>query len=284
MKSISTQYGPLTPQHTSDDLRQREILPVEYYPSGAIKSIPLEKQTIIETPVGTIPSELVSFHENGVINRIFPLNGKLSGYWSQEDEFELAESITIPTPIGRITAKLLSISFHENSAIRSFTLWPGETVSTPTAKGPIATRIGVSFTPEGVISSLEPANPISVQTVAGEITAFDPDAIGVNGDYNSLGFNTNEEVIRVTTTLTKLTAIHPDGRTSIFTPEYRESWCGDTEEEVVPMMVRFLDDSVKVQTNPDLPAVTIPRKGAAFFTEPYLPQLAQPFGQLKCSV
>ena len=86
MQTISTQYGDLIPQYTDDDLRKREILPVEYHPSGALKAVPLETQTIIATPAGDIPAELISFHENGTISRIFPLNGKLSGYWSQEDE------------------------------------------------------------------------------------------------------------------------------------------------------------------------------------------------------
>lgn len=55
MQTISTQYGALTPQHTDDDLRKREILPVEYHSSGTVKSIPLETQTTIRTPEEKCP-------------------------------------------------------------------------------------------------------------------------------------------------------------------------------------------------------------------------------------
>lgn len=284
MQTISTQYGELTAQHTDDDLRKREILPVEYYPSGAPKSVPLETQTIISTPAGDVPAELVSFHENGTVSRIFPLNGKLSGYWSQEDEAGLAEPVTLTTPFGPIRARILSASFYENGAMRSLTLWPGDAISAPTPVGPVETRIGVSFTRDGRIASLEPAWPLPVPTPAGEITAFDPDAVGVNGDRNSLVFDEGGEVAQVVTTLTRLTVIHPDGRHERFVPEYRESLCGDSDKEVVPMTVRFGKKEMSIRTNPDGQAVVLPRAGRVFFAEPHLPQLASPFGGLRCSI
>lgn len=284
MQTISTQYGDLVAQHTDDDLRKREILPVEYYPSGALKSVPLETQTIISTPAGDVPAELISFHENGTVSRIFPLNGKLSGYWSQEDEAGLAEPLALITPFGPIRARILSASFYENGTMRSLTLWPGDTVSVPTPVGPMETRIGVSFTRDGGIASLEPAWPLPVPTPAGEITAFDPDAVGVNGDRNSLVFDEEGKVAQVVTTLTRLTVIHPDGRHERFVPEYRESLCGDSDKEVVPMTVRFGKKEMSIRTNPDGQAVALPRAGRVFFAEPHLPQLASPFGELRCSI
>ncbi|MCJ2163487.1 MULTISPECIES: hypothetical protein [unclassified Pseudodesulfovibrio] len=284
MQIISTQYGDLIPQHTDDDLRKREILPMEYHPSGSIKSVPLERQTTIVTQAGELPAELISFHENGVINRIFPLNGKLSGYWSQEDEAGLAEPITLISPIGVLTAKFLSVSFYENQSIRSVTLWPGETLSVPTPVGVIETRIGISFTRDGKVRSLEPAKPTLVKTLAGEMAAFDPDVVGVNGDANSLAFDESGEVCQVITTLTKLKVITPDGHTQGFTPEYRDSLCGDTDKEVVPMKVRFNEREVTVQITPDAGALHLPRAGHVFLAEPYLPQLTHPFGTLRCSI
>jgi hypothetical protein len=284
MQTISTQYGELIPQHTSDDLRKREILPVEYHGSGGLKSVPLEIQTVIATPAGDIPAELISFHENGTINRIFPLNGKLSGYWSQDDEAALAKPLTLTTPIGPIRAKVLSVSFYDDRSLRSLTLWPGETLSVPTPAGPIEARIGVSFTRDGKVRSLEPAKPTSVPTRAGEMTAYDPDAVGVNGDANSLVFDEEGKVCRVITTLTKLTVVHPDGHTHCHIPENRESLCSEAEQEVVPMIVTFTKDAVSVSTDPDVPPTTLPREGHVFFAEPYLPQLANPFVELHCSV
>lgn len=284
MRTISTQYGELIPQYTDDDLRKREILPVEYHPSGAVKSVPLEEQTVIPTPAGDIPAELVSFHENGALNRIFPLNGKLSGYWSQDDEAALAHPLTLATPIGMITARILSLSFHEDRSLRSITLWPGETLSVPTPAGPIEARIGVSFARGGKVRSLEPAKPVTVPTPAGEMTAFDPDAVGVNGDANSLVFDENGKVGRVITTLTRLVVAHPDGHTEAFVPEHRDSLCSEAEREVVPMAVEFDANEVRIRTNPDKPAVVLSREGRAFFAEPYLPQLANPFVELHCSI
>lgn len=284
MQTIHTQYGTLIPQHTADDLRKREILPVEHHSSGVIKSVPLEKQAMLDTPAGSIPAELVSFHENGTLNRVFPLNGKLSGYWSQDDEAGLAEPLTLNTPAGIISAKVLAVAFHGNRAMRSVTLWPSETVSVLTPAGFMAARIGISFAPDGALQSLEPAKPTPVPTPVGEIMAYDPDAVGVNGDANSLRFDDKGEGIRVTTTLTRLAVIAPDGSTQSFSPGHRESLCSESEEEVVPMTIRFTAENVLVQTDPDIPATRIPRRGHAFFAEPFVPQLAQPFSGLRCSV
>jgi hypothetical protein len=284
MQTISTQYGDLIPQHTDDDLRKREILPVEYHGTGAVKSVPLEKQALFSTSVGEIPGELVSFHENGTINRIFPLNGKLSGYWSQDDEAALAKPVSLTTPIGLVRIKVLSVSFYDDRSLRSLTLWPGETLSVPTPVGPIEARIGVSFTRDGKVRSLEPAKPTAVPTRAGEMTAYDPDAVGINGDANSLRFDDEGKVSRLVTTLTKLTVVHPDGHSHCHVPENRESLCSEAEQEVVPMTVTFTEDTVSVCTDPDAAPLTLPREGHVFFAEPYLPQLANPFVELHCSV
>ncbi len=284
MEPITTPYGQLIPQHTTDDLRKRELFPVEYHPSGGVKSLPLESQTPMRTPVGVVPAELVSFHENGVINRIFPLNGKLSGYWSQEDEAGLAEPVTLTTPAGLLTVRVLGLSFYDTGALRSITLWPEETMSIPSPAGPVVTRIGVCFTPDGAVRSLEPAKPTPIATPAGEIMAYDPDAVGVNGDVNSLAFDDRGEVARVATTLTRLTGVSPDGRTTAYVPEQRESLCSESEQEIVPMVISFSPDEVTVRTNPDAPATRIPRQGHVFFAEPFLPQLSSPFSGLRCSV
>jgi len=284
MEPIITPYGRLIPQHTTDDLRKRDLFPVEYHRSGGVKSVPLETQTPIETPAGVVPAELVSFHENGGLNRIFPLNGKLSGYWSQEDEAALAEPVTLNTPVGIITARVLGLGFFDNGALRSVTLWPEDTLTIPSPAGMMEMRIGVSFTPGGDVRSLEPARPTPIKTLAGEIVAYDPDAVGVNGDANSLVFDGDGNVARVATTLTRLTAVFPDGRTTPFAPEQRESLCSESEQEVVPMVIGFEKDAVTVQTDPDGPVTRIPRQGHVFFAEPFLPQLSNPFAGLRCSV
>ncbi|KAB1443165.1 hypothetical protein [Pseudodesulfovibrio senegalensis] len=272
MQPIQTKYGDLIPQHTTDDLRKKEVLPVRYHENGTPKTVPLEMQTSIPTPVGNIPAELVTFHENGTLKRVFPLNGKLSGYWGESDEAALAEPTPVQTPAGMITAKVIAISFHENEAIRSLTLWPGEVVSLVTPVGPMKARIGISFDRNGMLRSLEPASPTSVTTPIGDIMAFNSDALGVNGDMNSLVFDARGAVARVTTTLSQLSVVRPNGESDLFKPLYRESYCSETEQEPVPMIVAIGKDTITIQTHCDLPTIRIPTADHVFLSESPLPR------------
>ena len=113
---------------------------------------------------------------------------------------------------------------------------------------------------------------------------FRSDSVGINGDINSLTLNEQGEVQQVATPLTRLTVVDPDGKTSIFTPQYRESLCGDTEQEIVPMIISFDETFISIQLAKDAPPTRIPRSGHLFSTEPYLPQLSQPMGMIQCSV
>ena len=45
-------------------------------------------------------AELVTFHADGSLRRVFPLNGKLSGYWTEADEGALAKAMELSTPLG----------------------------------------------------------------------------------------------------------------------------------------------------------------------------------------
>lgn len=280
---LATPAGNLIPQHTTDDLRKKEVLPVTFHPDGSLKSLPLETQASIVTPAGDIPAELVTFHPDGSINRVFPLNGKLSGYWGQEDEEGLADLTTLITPVGTITARFISVSFHPGGTLRSLTLWPGDTFTVEAPTGPIAVRIGISFSPDGTIRSLEPAKPTPVTTPAGNISAYDPDAVGVNGDLNSLVFKDDGTVVRVATTLTRIKAAHPDGHTTSYTPEYRDSLCGDEDREVVPMVVDFSEDTTRIWLDPDKAPAEL-EAGTALFAEPHLPGLDMLGKGLRCGI
>ena len=88
---LATAAGDLVPQHTIDDARRMHRPPVVFHPNGHVRSLPLERRTPVATPLGTLPAELVTFHDNGALARVFPLNGKLSGYWTEADEAGLAD-------------------------------------------------------------------------------------------------------------------------------------------------------------------------------------------------
>ena len=281
---VTTPLGTLVPQFTTDDLRKREVPPINFHPDGSLKSLPLEQQTTVTTPAGPIPAELITFHPGGAVNRVFPLNGKLSGYWSQEDEMGLSVPISLNTPAGPITAHVISVGFYPDGALRSVTLWPGETTMVETPAGPLRARIGISFSPRGRLRSVEPAEPVAVTTPAGSVTAFDPDAVGVNGDVNSLLFHDDGSVARVLTTMTRIKAVAPDGSVAIYEPETRESLCGDTEREIVPMAIEFGGHAARIRINPDLPPVVVDMARSPLFAMPHMAGLSMGMPDLRCSV
>jgi len=249
MHMVHTRYGDLVPQRTTDDLRRKELLPVDLYEDGSPRGLPLETQVLIDTPAGVVPAEFISFYPDGSLNRVFPLNGRLSGYWTQDDEARLSEPVRLQTPVGELHARVISVSFYKTQALRSLTLWPGEVVSVQTPAGLIKTRTGVSFYPDGSIRSLEPAAPVAVKTPVGEIMAFDPDAVGVNGDCNSLVFNPDGSVRSLCTVSSRVTAFMPDGTRTVCCPQWRESICGDTEREITPMAILFDGGDVVIRSS-----------------------------------
>lgn len=279
-----TSAGECVPQYSTDDVRKKTVQALTFHKNGVVKSLPLENSTLVSTPVGMVPAELVTFHTNGTLHRVFPLNGKLSGYWTQEDETELAEPLTIATPAGALTAKCISLCFDEAGTLKSITLWPGESVALPTPVGTLEARIGVRFRPDGSVSSLEPAAPVRVPTPVGEIQAFDPDAVGVNGDSNSLAFTTQGTVCRVVTTLTRLVAADASGNTRMFAPELRESICGNGEHEVVPMEVAFAEGIATVRATPDAQPEQLSLAEYTIRSEPHTALMEQSFAGLRCSM
>lgn len=248
--TVETQAGLLVPQYSTDGLRKKTLQAVSFYRSGALRSLPLEKQGIVKTPIGELPAELITFYESGAIKRVFPLNGKLSGYWSEEDEASLSKSLPLKVGENNITARCISIGFYEQGSIESITLWPNESVLLDTPKGKVQTRIGVKFNPLGKVLSVEPAVPTKVETPIGNVTAYDNDAIGIVGDNNSLSFFENGEIRSVTTVHTKVIVTGLEGNKTELSPSTRESLCGSGEKELIPMVIEFMPNGVRVTTEP----------------------------------
>lgn len=280
---LETGSGRLCPQHTIDDTRHQSLVPVTFHRNGQLRSLPLETRTMVETPVGPLPAELVTFHDNGAVARVFPLNGKLSGYWSEADEARLAETLTVPTPLGPVAAKFVAVAFDAAGRLRSLTLWPDETVSVSSPGGPASVRLGLSFHPGGALRSLEPAKPLLVSTPAGPVRAYDPDAVGVSGDENSLMFSPSGEVVRVATIATAVTVRLADGSVQELSPGLRESICGDGEREPAPLVLEFSPESLTVRGMLDRPPLTLATAGATMTTRPFLAAFAVPFAPRRCS-
>ena len=247
---LTTPYGSFTPQYEGNEERRRMIPEVSFYPNGALRNLPLQEQALVTTPLGSLPAELITFHDTGAVKRVFPMNGKLSGFWTQEDEEKLAEEQHIITPFGPVRAKFISLCFDKDGALRSLTLWSAQKINVPTPMGIFAARIGVSFHPTGEVASLEPAQPIRIKTPLGLLHAFDPDAHGVHGDHNSLCFDPQGNVVAITTVMDQIGITGPDELKETMCPSIRKSYCNEDMLEPVPMRVIFKDTDVVFQTGP----------------------------------
>ncbi|WP_430735231.1 hypothetical protein [Halodesulfovibrio aestuarii] len=245
---VATQAGSLIPQYSTDDLRKKTLQAVAFYRSGFLRSLPLETQSSVLTPIGEMSAELITFYESGAVKRVFPLNGKLSGYWGEEDEASLAKSISIDIGGHSVRAKCINVSFYEQGSVESITLWPNETIALNTPAGKVQTRIGAKFSHAGGILSVEPAVPTVVKTPIGKITAYDQDAVGVIGDNNSLAFFETGAIRRVTAMHTKIIAKDLAGKITVLHPATRESLCGNEEEELIPMVIEFKPNGIQVTT------------------------------------
>jgi hypothetical protein len=281
---LATSLGLLRPQHTMDDTRHQSLVPVAFHQNGLIRSLPLEARTMVATPAGELPVELVTFHDTGAVARVFPLNGKLSGYWTEADEARLAETLTISTPLGPMTAKFVAVAFDAAGGLRSLTLWPDEVVTVATPAGEARARLGLSFHPNGALRSLEPAGPLEVPTPVGSVRAYDPDAVGVCGDDNSLVFSPEGVVTRVATIGTAVTARLADGSETALAPGLRESLCGEGESEPVPLGLEFFPDRITARGLADGRTVTLPTAGTTFTARPYVAAFAVPFAPRRCSM
>ncbi|MBB5143023.1 hypothetical protein [Desulfovibrio intestinalis] len=187
-----TPHGWLMPLHDITDVRRSCENSFTLYPNGMWRSLELQHQTSVPTPLGLLPAEWLSWHPGGALKRILTRKGRLSGYWTEKDEEALAPCLDLTLPAGRFTGKVQGLRFHPGGQCASITLWPGQiwTISTPV--GPLPIRYGCAFYEDGSVRSCEPARPVSVPTPLGNIRAFDPAAQAVCGDTNSLEFASPE--------------------------------------------------------------------------------------------
>jgi len=243
---LDTPLGRLTTQHTTDDMRRPKVEPLLFHPNGALKSIALETRTTVDTPLGPMAAELLSFYPCGSLRRVFPLNGKLSGYWSEKEEATLTAPMTIATPAGTITAMLVGVQFHPGGQLRSVTLWPGEAVEIDTPIGRQTARIGVAFHKSGRLRSFEPERMLTVPTALGDMMAYDPDALGIHGDLGSLRFHEDGSTAGLATPMNTLEVTLPDGSVRTFTPEKVPNLCDERVMNTKPLWIGFYPGRISV--------------------------------------
>lgn len=208
---IETALGLLTPRFSPPDERKKDSKALSFYPDGVLQSIALEQQTRIETPIGGFPAELLTFHPNGALSSLFPLNGQIGFGWTEEDEGTLTELYHFSFPFGKFDTKIIGMRFYPSGKLKSLMLWPGEMVTIQAPFGEILIRNGFKLYEDGALQSFEPAYPTKLMTPVGEVMAFDHLALGIDSDFNSVklstggslvGFSTNSDIV-VNNTLTK---------------------------------------------------------------------------------
>ncbi len=242
---LETPCGMLVPQYDHSEIRRKYTASVYFYKNGQIQSIALHNQTLVKTPSGSYHAELLTFYECGSIKRLFPLNGKVTGYWTEEDEYGLAAEYEFNFPFGSFIVKTIGIYFYEDGAIKSLTFWPGNTAAICFPLGVANVRNGISFYQDGSIKSLEPDKPYAVSTPIGRIFAYDAGAVGIHGDTNSLSIDKNGEIISLATSTDVVLVQGIDGRKKTYSPGFKESLCDDAKIEVVPLKLNFHNGYVR---------------------------------------
>ena len=285
--TLVTRAGELVPAYTETHRRKNKYS-VEFHKSGAIKAVALNETQKIQTPIGEFPAELVTFFESGELNRFFPLDGKISGLWSEEEEKKLAVPLSFELPFTSFTAIIGGVAFYRSGNIRSVTLFPGEAVDIATKYGEIRARIGFSLYESGKLESLEPAVPVTIQTPVGALAAFDPNAIGVNADSNSLAFDGDGNVTALTVAHNRVAARTEDGRRLMFVPREVVNPLDNETMITVGLKISFdyavdavtFDDGIKETT-------TLPMSRSSFTVAAHtgpMPAMCSPSGCATCSL
>lgn len=243
---LITPYGTFIPQYTNDGDRRKYRNSLSFHENGVIKSIALENQSNVETRFGTFPAELITFYETGILKRLFPLNGKITGFWTEENEYDLAPLFEFKFSFAEFQNKVINLHFYETGRIKSLTLWPKEKVEVTTSVGKIVTRTGFSLYPNGALKSIEPQTPLPVDTPIGTIKAFDLTAIGIHADQNSLTFYEDGRLKSLTTSSHLIEILSSEGVTTLIKPSLAPNMFNPELMSLRPYTLQFLEDGFTV--------------------------------------
>lgn len=232
------------PRYTIDDERKKEYSAIKLYKSGKIKSLDLEKKTKVSVAAGVFYVEKVVFYESGELRRLFPLNGRINGYWSEDDEYSLAEEYSFNFKFSEFKAKVISIQLFKNENIKSITLWPKEKIKIKHNDKVINVRTGFSAYEDGSLKTCEPDNPVKIYTPIGEIEAYDKNSIGIHGENNSLKFNKDGSVSALTTSSNIIKIINRKGQAMIYSPKEIFLYANSEVKDLITVTLQFTDNEV----------------------------------------
>ena len=240
---VATPQGLLVPLYDPEDVRRSSGKSFSLYPNGMWRNFELQNQTTVSTPLGDMPAEWLAWHENGSIKRILLRKGKLTGYWTEQDERKLATEHSLSLHGQNVCAKIQGLRFYPSGVLESVTFWPGETIRLVTPLGPMPVRYGCAFYENGSLRSCEPARPVHVPTLLGELAAYDSTASAICGDINSLCFHENGTVAGLVTAACTL-RWQADGQQKSIAPRMEKDQLTMLRTVVVPLRLTFLPDGV----------------------------------------
>jgi len=242
---ILTHAGDLCAAYTETPRRKNKPS-VQFFENGLAKIVSLEEQQEVITPIGELPAELVTFYKSGELHRVFPVDGQISGFWTEEEERAMNIPLTFDLGFTTFTAMLSSISFYKSGSIQSITLYPGEIVTLDTPLGVFTARHGLSMYESGSLRSFEPASPVNIQTPIGKIAAFDPLSNGINADSGSVLFSPEGNLMRVSTIANRVLVQTGDGQTLWYSPVRIPHPCSDEEPWYQALRLSFEPEIVTI--------------------------------------
>ncbi|EHI99855.1 hypothetical protein CDLVIII_3282 [Clostridium sp. DL-VIII] len=234
----------LIPLYGFSDERRKEFPPVKVFRSGNIKSISLNESNKINTVLGEFDVEKITFYEEGQINRLFLLDGKLSGYWSEDDEYNLAKPYKFDFKFSSFEAKIISLHFYRTKELKSITLWPKERIKLNIDNYSFIGRIGFSLYKNGEIQSCEPFRPININTPIGEIEAYDINALGIHGDSNSLNFYEDGSIKSLITSTSTITILTKEGDKIFHSPKKIRLYSNSEVMDTITLKLEFKNNKV----------------------------------------
>jgi hypothetical protein len=246
---IQTPVGEIIPQYRTDELGERQKKhrsSLDFFENGQIKSAALDQELPLQTPLGIFQAELVTFYDQGAVNRLFPLNGLVDGYWSEKNEGDRAAVLDFDLPVGKFQAKIINLHFYPSGALKSLTLWPGQRITIQTPLGPMLLRTGFSLYENGSLRSVEPAVPVVLATPIGPVKAFDAEMLGMNADQSSVQFSPAGSLISVKTVHTGIRVLAADHVETIIEPLETTSLIDSAQMRTVPMKIDFSGSKVIV--------------------------------------
>lgn len=274
---LKTPLGILVPRFENKDGRRKSTKCLSFYQNGNMKSIDLNHQTDISTSVGVLKAELITFYPDEKLHRLFPRNGQLTGYWTQEDERELVESIKIKITGEIYSTKVDSLTFYPNGALKAVSLLPNETLELTTPAGIIAVGAGFSLYDNQTLKTLEPLAPTSVSTPIGKLLAFNAAAIGIHADNCSLHFAKDGSITELITSTNIIKITDIQNSTKTFMPYYQMNQLTAEGLETIPLRITFSNESITFDhpttINNDL--VSIPRNSIITYEITEIPPMEQ---------